>query len=271
VNELNWRTTTLFFEGDIGELIPDLDPSDFGTTDWGIAVGRQPIIFQDGLLVNDTIDGVALVRDTLYPPGGSDLRMTFFYAWDNIDRNDNRESGDDHMLAMFTEADIGISTWQGDLVWVIDEDDQNDGLFWGLGATQRLGHLNTTFRALGSYALEDESPAVTNGHLLFGELSWTPHAVGLGNYGAALGNRADDSAGAALGYQKFWDGTRKQLILEAGARTRTKGESMTDFAAAARYQQAMGQHAILRFDVFGGVYESRDNGYGARVELVFKF
>ena len=35
---------------------------------WGFAVGRQPIVFQEGLLINDQIDGVAIVRDTLYPP-----------------------------------------------------------------------------------------------------------------------------------------------------------------------------------------------------------
>ena len=62
-----------------------------------------------------------------------------------------------------------------------------------------------------------------------------------------------------------------QPRVEVGARTRTKGSSMTDFAVAGRYQQAMGQHAILRLDLFGGLYEERDNGYGARVELVFKF
>ena len=96
-------------------------------------------------------------------------------------------------------------------------------------------------------------------------------AVGLGQYGAALGNRADDSVGAALGYQMFFDHTRKQLILEAGGRSSTDGEDEDIFAFGARYQQAMGQHTILQFDVFGGLPEEGDNTWGARMELQFKF
>jgi hypothetical protein len=307
-DELNGRLTTLFFEGDFGEMFPDLDRSDFGSADWGISVGRQPLVFQEGLLINDTLDGVALVRDTLYPPGGSDLKLTFFYAWDNIDRNDNLEDNNAQMLAVFSEGDFGKSTIQADLVYVYDGD-EGDGFYWGAGAIQRIGQINTAFRALGSYAIDDENEAVSNGHLLFGEVSWTPHhtfnnfyingfwgidqfasaarapdaggplgrtglmfaAVGLGRYGAPLGNRPDDAVGGAVGYQMFFDETRKQLVVEAGVRARTKSPDDTRFAIGARYQQALGQHTILRLDGFGSFDDDGDNGYGARVELQVKF
>ena len=309
LDEFNGRLTTFFFEGDIGELLPNLDRSDFGTNDWGFSVGRQPLVFQEGLLINDTIDGVALVRDTLTPKGGSDLRLTFFYGWDNIHRDNNEETGGTNMFALFTESDFPSSTYQFDAVYIHDDEGRADGFYWGAGAIQRLRHFNTAFRVLGSYALDDESAAVSTGHLLFSEVSWTPHhtnnlvyvngfwgidefasaargpatggplgrtgvlfaAVGLGNYGAALGNRADNAVGGAIGYQMFFDETRKQLILEAGGRTGTKGDGASIFALGARYQQAIGQHTILRFDVFGAIPEEGDEAYGARVELQFKF
>ena len=96
-------------------------------------------------------------------------------------------------------------------------------------------------------------------------------AVGLGQYGAALGNRADNSVGASVGYQMFFDETRRQLILEAGARTDYKESGGSNFAVGGRYQQAIGQHAILQFDAFVGFPESADTAYGARAELQFKF
>ena len=309
LDEFNGRLTTFFFEGDIGELLPNLDRSDFGTNDWGFSVGRQPLVFQEGLLINDTIDGVALVRDTLAPKGGSDVRLTFFYGWDNIHRDNNQETGGTNMFALFTESDFPSSTYQFDAVYIHDDDGRADGFYWGAGAIQRLHHFNTAFRVLGSYALDDEGAAVSTGHLLFSEVSWTPHhtnnlvyvngfwgidefasaargpatggplgrtgvlfaAVGLGNYGAALGNRADNAVGGAIGYQMFFDETRKQLILEAGGRTGTKGDKESIFALGARYQQAIGQNTILRFDVFGAIPEEDDEAYGARVELQFKF
>ena len=69
----------------------------------------------------------------------------------------------------------------------------------------------------------------------------------------------------------FFDETRKQVILEAGGRTGTKGDEASIFALGARYQQAIGQRTILRFDCFGAIPEEGDNAYGARVELQFKF
>ena len=57
----------------------------------------------------------------------------------------------------------------------------------------------------------------------------------------------------------FFDETRKQLILQAGGRTGTKGDEESIFALGARYQQAIGQNLILRFDVFGAIPEEGDD------------
>ncbi len=307
---LNARITTLFFEGDFGEMFPDLDPTDTGLLDWGIAVGRQPIFFQQGLLINDQIDGVALVRDTLIPPGGSDLKLTFFYGFDDIHRDDNDEEGGTDMLALFTEADYRKSTWNVDLIYVAgDGMAGGDGFYWGISATQRLGQINTAFRLVGSEALDTENAKVSSGQLLFAEVSWTPHhtedtvyingfwgidefasaardpqaggplgetgllfaAVGLGQYGAALGNRADNAAGVAIGYQHLFDETRKQLNFEIGGRTSTNSVEQGLLAVGGNYQQAIGKHTIFRVDSFVSFPDGGQEGYGARMELLFKF
>ncbi len=308
--EFNGRLTTLFFEGDFGQIFPKLDPEDAYQLDYGFAVGRQPLFFQEGMLINDTIDAVGITRDTLLLPGGPDLRITALYGWDNIDRDNNREDGSTHLFGVFTESDVRSSTIDVDAVYIYDNAGRTSGLYWGASAVQRIGHLNTAFRMLGSYALDDKTPEISDGHLLFGEVSWTPPhthdlayingfwgidefssaargpdtggplgrtgilfaAVGLGRYGAALGNRADDAVGAGVGYQMFLDKkNRRQLIFELGGRTSTTDDDEGRIAVGGRYQQAIGQHKILRFDLFGALPEEGDESWGARVELQIKF
>ncbi|RMG32588.1 MAG: hypothetical protein D6725_17365, partial [Planctomycetota bacterium] len=52
---------TLFFEGDFGEIFPNLDLYDRNQLDYGFSVGRQPLLAQQGLLLNeDRIDAVTI-------------------------------------------------------------------------------------------------------------------------------------------------------------------------------------------------------------------
>ncbi len=309
VNELNANVTTLFFEGDFGEIFPDLDPDDGLSLDLGFAVGRQPLFYQEGMLINDDIDAIGITRNTLLPKGGSDLQLTFLYGWGDIHRDDNIEETGAQLFGGFLTADFPKTTINADFVYVYNHETPTDGAYWGVSGVQRIGHFNTSFRLLGSHALQDESAAVSSGYLLFAEASWTPAwthdnvyvnafwgldsfssaardpasggplgrtgilfaAVGLGRYGAALGNRADDSVGTAIGYQLFLDETRKQLIVELGGRTGTASDVDGALALGARYQQAIGQNFVLQLDAFGSIQESRDEGFGARVELRFEF
>ena len=120
------------------------------------------------------------------------------------------------------------TTVSADMVWVADQGDQ-DAVYFGLGSVQRIGRYSTTVRAVSSHPFNDDSPEVSGGALLFGEVSRPLRAsddlvyanafvgldrfasaargpgtggplgrtgilfeaVQLGNYGAALGNRAE--------------------------------------------------------------------------------
>ena len=309
VNDLDAEIGTLFFEGDLGELFPGIDPDDSASFDLGFSIGRQPLSYQEGMLINDDIDGIGITRNTLLPRGGTDLQFTFLYGWADVHRDDNLEDADAKLAGLFVAADYPRSTLSFDLVYVFDTERETDGAYWGVSAVQRIGHVNTSFRVLGSDALDAETDAVSDGYLLFGEVSWTPAwthdnlyvnafwgidrfssaargpamggplgrvgilfaAVGLGRYGAPLGNRADDSAGLAFGYQKFLHDTRRQVIIELGGRHGTIGIDDGALALGGRYQQAIGRHLVLRFDAFGSTYEARDDGWGGRVEMVVQF
>ena len=311
--------TSLFFEGDFGEIFPNLSKKDFKATDIGFSLGRQPLLFQEGILIDDTIDGIGLTRNSLQPRNTANLRTTLFWGWNQVGRSTgagNSEDEDAQLFGLLTSADFRRSTVEADLVYVTSDGIGGDLLTAGISAVQRLGRTNSTFRVLASSAVDDETVAATDGILLFSELSWTPHhsrdlayvttflavdefssaargpsaggplgragigfaAVGLGNYGAALSSKARDVAGGAIGYQKFFDDTRQQLIFELGARLGTEASIADAVAATVRYQAAWGQHSVVILDGFVGYQEAIGLGrsqdeelFGGRIEWLLKF
>ena len=288
--EFNSDIQALYFEGDFGEIFAGLDPQDFGRNDIGFSIGRQPLIFQEGMLLDDSVDGIGLTRNTLLPTNTSNFRLTFFAGFNNV----NRVSVEDesaNLFGLFTSTDKRRSTIDADLVYVDgDQEMVGDLLAAGVSFVQRIGKLSTSFRVLGSSALDEESVFAADGGLFFSEFAWTPHytrdhvyvtafyaldeftaaaqgpgtagplgragvnfaAVGLGSFGAPLSSRARDVAGGAFGYQKFFGVLRRrQLLVEVGGRLGTVDEVGDEYALTLRYQMAMGRRVVLVFDGFG--------------------
>lgn len=314
-DELNAVVRTAFFEGDLGEMFPALDLKDTRMLDVGFSVGRQSVLFQDGILINSgglgNPDAVSLVRNNLQLPGTSNVRVSVFYAWGNVYRDDNQLDQDAQLFGLFTETDFPVTTVDLDLVYLEAGEGTGDAFFAGLRGVQRLGPFNTTLTFNTSLPVTRETPQTSRGTLLFNEISWTPShtqdflylntfwgigefssairgpetngplgrtgilfaAVGLGQYGAALGNQADNAAGGSLGYQTFFNRTRQQLIVELGGlkNTNNRVDNGDACAAGLRYQRAVGRHFVAQVDAFGAVREGGDPSYGARLEWLTKF
>ncbi len=305
---LNADVSSLFFEGDIGEIFPNLSPRDFAPTDIGFSVGRQPLFFQEGMLINDSIDGLGMTFNSLQPRNTSNWRTTVFYGWGNADRNGvNADTG--QLFAVLTSMDRQKSTVEVDLAYSTGEDAADPLAAFGISAVQRLGFLNSSFRILGS-KIDNDAPK-NEGLLLFSELSYTPHGtrnlvycnsfwavdnytpvaigagfggalgraginfagVGIGAYGAPLSPAARDVAGSAFGYQFFFDETRKQLLVELAARVGLEDDIKDQYGLTARYQMAMGRHFVWILDAFVNRQErfDNDNFYGGRLELQVEF
>lgn len=242
INAINSDIEVLFFEGDLAELFPNLDVDDSSQNDIGFSIGRQAIVFQDGFLINDILDGVGFSKNNIAPAGVAWLtnwRSTVFYAWDNIHRF-NEEDESAKLFAWFNQLDTVRSTVNIDLAYV-SSDDFGDLLGYAIDSTQRFGLINTTFRIAGSIA-DEESAFAGDGTLLFSELSWTPvhthniayvnafigldnftpmangptqggplgrtgllfAARGIGSFPPALAGSVRESYGIAAGYQMFF-------------------------------------------------------------------
>ena len=232
-NQLNfdWNTLThLFFEGDLGEMFPNLDVDDRRGLDLGLSIGRQPISFQEGLLVNDFIDAVGVTRNNLRPGGAVNLRFTGLYGWNDITRHSlvpdpdskdpyvplNSPDSGARLFGGFTEIDWRSTTTAFDVIYVRGGAlgtplGSADGLYTGVSLVGRPGSgaFNTSLRVVNSLPLGEASglgdgitgsprriagPA-SRGTLVFSEVSWTPHHGN--NFFYANGFYADDTYRAA--------------------------------------------------------------------------
>ena len=174
--DFNSRLTKLFFEGDLGEIFPNLDPNDSHSYDIGFSVGRQQLSAQDGILLNENIDAVGITRNSLMLPGVSNLRLTGIFGWNHINRgnNDDRYRIDYHSGSLFgllTAADTALNnTVEMDLLHMGGEGNA-DAWYIGAGSTQRFGELNSTFRVNASIPAHNQSLNVGRGVLLLSQLS----------------------------------------------------------------------------------------------------
>lgn len=187
--EFGLYVRTAFCEGDFGSLFPNLDIKGTKLIDYGFSIGRQQITFQEGIMINDFLDAVGLVRNNLHLPGFSNIRITALAAIDSIDRGTpatRQRLSSLGLFGLFTQADTVGSTFNLDLLTIQDNgsnDTGGDGYWIGLSATQRgwnplkgIGTINTTYRVNVSLAEGGDTAQVADGVLLSAEISWTPHS-----------------------------------------------------------------------------------------------
>ena len=170
---LDWDAVThLFFEGDLGELLPALDPDDRRGLDLGLSIGRQPISFQEGLLVDDFIDAAGFTRNSVRPGGVSNLRFTGLYGWNQIHRRGGNHSLADEvsrsgarLFGAFTEVDWRVLTGALDVIYLrggragSPVEGMGDGFHAGASIAGRPGSgaLSAALRFLASVPLGSES------------------------------------------------------------------------------------------------------------------
>ncbi len=182
-DEFGFNVETLFFEGDFGSLFPNLDQAGILPIDYGFTIGRQPVVFQEGILINDTIDAFGIIRNNIPFPGTSNFRVSAMWGWNRLDRNEII-ARNENMYGLFVAADAHVSTFNLDMIYVDDRGGNRapnrgelDGFYVGASAIQRLaalGGISTAFRVNSSFALNEEVQGVVgNGTLLTAELSKT--------------------------------------------------------------------------------------------------
>lgn len=310
INQLNLELDTLFFEGDLAELFPKWDYLDSSKNDIGFTVGRQNVLFSDGFIINDNMDGFGFSKNNIRfesNPNIINWRSSLFVGLSGVNRNDNVEDEDSRLYAWFNQIDGVSTTYNVDIAYVTGEE-SGDLVNLSLDGTRRIGKTNATFRAAFSSALDDITLQSDDGVLLFGELSWIPKnthnnlylngfigidnftsvargplnggplgrtgllfaSQQIGSYPSALSNSAQEAAGLALGYQMFAKDKRTQFTLEAAGRFENRDELSDEFGVAVRLQKALGYRSFWQLDGFVTDGQQSDTDYGVRLELQVK-
>ena len=92
--------------------------------------------------------------------------------------------------------------------------------------------------------------------------------AGNGLAGPAIGNKANDAYGGAIGYQMFFSpALRRNLIFELGGKKDGSEGGIDRVGGAVRYSQAIGRRTFFEIGGFLVGQESIDDAYGIRTKL----
>jgi hypothetical protein len=266
VNSLNPNIQTLFFEGDTRQLFPGIDSNDRNGLDFGFAIGRQWISFQDGVMINDNIQALGITKDTIQIPaiGTQDMRITGLFGWADIRRNDTFPDPSAYLLGIFTETDFRKSTVDIDFSYVGSNNPKDpfgvqrggSGAYFGASATQRFGLINSTLRIDTSSALDGTGTAVDNGALFLAEFSQTmPGSTNLlyANFFATAGDYTSAARSGQVGGPLERVGILFAPLAAGLAGSPIPGDANRAFGGALGYQMFFGIRNQLTLEIGGKV------------------
>jgi len=311
VNGSNTQVERFFFEGDLAELFPGLDPDGTAGLDIGFSIGRQPISFQEGIIINDIIDSIGITQNSIRIGDTSNIRITALYGWGEVHRNGVLDN-ESELYGLFFASDHPSTSINIDLIYLDNQQGVVDRWFSGISFIQRIGLVNTAFRGFLSDTVSDPDNTPLASLVTF-EVSIIPvhtddlvyingyygednfiqaglepgrsgplsrigiiyDGAGIGNYAAALTSNPGDSYGVSMGWQTFfgplYGKQRRQLIVEVGGRNDQSSLDNDSVALAVRYQEAFGTRLVIRLDGFVAEHSVASDNRGVRSEILIKF
>ncbi|MBL7013136.1 MAG: hypothetical protein ISR83_01830 [Candidatus Marinimicrobia bacterium] len=293
---------TWFFEGDIAELFQFLDYEDKLPRDIGFTIGRQPIFFQEGIVINDILETFGIAINGLSFPRASNLKISLMAARNHPDR----DGQDEHIYGAFTEIDFHKNMLNLDVAYVKENDlGKTNGLVLGGSSVQKFGFWNTSLRVGYSKAMGDSSD-IGDGVFLMGEFSrkhypygnivyvntfikldaFTPAAgggaigrtgilfagSGMTGYGSPMGAAlGTDEMGASAGYQWFMQGGKQSILFEGSYRQAVIDGSDSRMGVGFKFMKALGQRYAGFIDGFTVIPKEGEPSSGGRIELMVRF
>lgn len=178
--KLDGQVDTLFFEGDIGQIINGITNS-YTNIDLPFAVGLMPMVFHNGVWFNDVVRAVGFSIPAMNSRTFdiSNMDMTFFWGWADVTTAVQNAAEND--LAQIFGTNIFIEALEGYFevgYGYTDDESGNDGDYHNvaLSFTHRWKDiLSMSERVVWNFGqtpgiLDDQLTA--DGYALFLEMSW---------------------------------------------------------------------------------------------------
>ena len=242
---------SLFFEGEISEMFPTLDPDDRTANDLGFAIGKFPVELQNGYLVRDEMLAVGLSKINIPVEGSSGVRLLGIWAFGHLD--EPRFKGDADVIVLSAEGNFPWGLLEVDAGARFADSPEGDQFNAGVGWTHHIGLGNYTLHAnfsnpAGSGMKDDEAYLVvfgysreinirrdlvyalgfwadgsherlsSNGAPPLGTVGLSFAGTGVGRYRPALLPAPADAAGFSIGIQRFLLGESANWVLELAHR-----------------------------------------------------
>lgn len=292
---------TWFFEGDIAELFQFLDYEDRLPRDIGFTLGRQPVFFQEGIVISDVLEVFGVAFNGLHFLNSSNLKISLMAGRNHIERD---AGNDENILGAFTELDFHKNMVNFDMAYVQEnQGNKTDGLVIGGSNVQQFGFWNTALRFGYSRSLGDSSD-IGDGVFLMGEFSrkhypykniiylnifykhdaFTPAAgkgafgrngilfapSGMSSHTPPMGTPLSSrELGISAGYQLFMSGGRQSIVSEVSLRQGFEDE-INKIGIGFKYMKAIGQRFVFTIDGYFIKPSDEDNILGLRTEILIK-
>lgn len=272
LNALNGHVQTLFFEGRFDSLFPGLKSATGNWASFDFALGRQPVSYQSGILINDTLDSLGITRTSLNFLGSSATTITGLYGWNHINRADNVRDGEAQLLGLFSTWNYPDNQIEADIVLVydVDSNDSSNGLNLALSSYQQFwGVLDTTFNINQSIAVGETSDRSRTGTLLFSQFNMQPPNTvdnaymnmfwGINEYTSAARSA---EAGGPLGQTGLLFAATG--LGDFGPALPSDGQDM--FGGSIGYERYLGSIRRRIIFEFGGVTQDSSLAFGSQFE-----
>ncbi|HTU43271.1 MAG TPA: hypothetical protein VMF10_16300 [Candidatus Aquilonibacter sp.] len=142
-----------------GEIFNWLAPKDQYPLDLNLAIGRFPLSFQNGILMNNIADGFAISKDNIQLFNWSNLNIIYFLTWGETQGGftaEQQQQERKNLTGIDSDADIGNYFVEGDFLASYDNPRtiqypaNLNRFFWALSVTRSIGEEGFTLRAIGS-------------------------------------------------------------------------------------------------------------------------
>lgn len=185
--ELDADPETLFFEGDMGAIVSGLT-DEYQTFDFPFSVGYMPLLYQNGVWMDDNIIGGAFAIPALNSPklDITNMDISIFAGFDRVttqaikdSRGDNADHNVDiYGIATFIDANEGY--WEAGFGFIDGESDFKDLDYYSatVAFSRRYGGwLSNSVRFLAAFGQDRDNNAqqTADGQLLLIENSLITH------------------------------------------------------------------------------------------------
>jgi hypothetical protein len=148
-----------------GEVLNWLTPRDQYPLDLNFVIGRFPLSFQNGILLNNIVDGFSVAKDNIQFSNWSNLNIIYFLTrgetqggLEPYQKQEDRKN----LTGIDADADIGDYFVEGTFIASYDNPrtiqypKNLNRFFWGLSLTRSIGEEGVTLRVLGNTGNESQ-------------------------------------------------------------------------------------------------------------------